>query len=152
MLHWKNRSTPMPPDTGSKPAWKTQTNRMASGPVPELISGNWGQATPHWGRSWLSSWLWKTGKKTASLSDHLVRLRQSFCLNMKTRTGCWKSKTRTAKTEILLLLNVEFFFVCVFVLFPIGLSPDSTCWFLWFSFFSSFSFFLPFFLLLVLLL
>jgi hypothetical protein len=44
-----------------------------------------------------------------------VTLWQSFCLNTNTRTGCWRSNTRTTKTDILLFLNVEVFvslFVC----------------------------------------
>jgi hypothetical protein len=48
-----------------------------------------------------------------SLPNHLVRLRQSFCLNTSTRNGCWRSNTRTIKTEILLFLNMEFFYVFV---------------------------------------
>jgi hypothetical protein len=70
-------------------------------------------ATHHWGSCWLSSCCWKTGKKknkTGKLPNHLVRLRQSFCLNTNTRTGCWRSSTRTTKTENLLFLTLEFFF------------------------------------------
>jgi hypothetical protein len=53
-------------------------------------------------------------KKQASLPNHLVRLRQSFCLNTNTKTGCWKSNTRTTKTKILLFKILEFlFFLCV---------------------------------------
>jgi hypothetical protein len=75
-------------------------------------------ATPHWGRSWLSSCCWKTEKKKlVRLPSHLVRLRQSLCLNTNTNTGCWRSNTRTTKTEILLFLNLEFFCVCLFVCF-----------------------------------
>jgi hypothetical protein len=87
-------------------------------------------------RSWLRSCCWKTGKKLVSLPNHLVRIRHSFYLNANVRTGCWRSNTRTIKTEILLFLNLECFYVFVylFVLFPIGLST-SPCWFLWFSFF-----------------
>jgi hypothetical protein len=78
------------------------------------------------------------------LPNNLVRLWQSFCLNTNTRTRCWKSSSRTTKTEILLFLNLEFyFFMCLF-------SYTSWCWFLWFSLF--FFFFLSFFVLLVLLL
>jgi hypothetical protein len=70
-----------------------------------------------------------------SLPNHLARIRQSFYLNTNTRTGCWKSSTRTTKTAILLFLNLEFFFN-VFVLFPVCLSTTSPYWFLWFSIFS----------------
>jgi hypothetical protein len=49
----------------------------------------------------------------ARLHNHLAKLRQSFCLNTNTRTGCWRINTRTNKTEILLFLNLEF--LCVFV-------------------------------------
>jgi hypothetical protein len=51
------------------------------------------------------------------LPNHLVRLRQSFCLNTNTRTGCWRSNTRTTKTEILVLESgvFLFFFFCLFV-------------------------------------
>jgi hypothetical protein len=83
----------------------------------ELIFRNWEQPTPHWGRSSLSSCHWKTGKnKLANLPNHLARLRQSFCLNTNTKTGCWRSNTRTTNTEILLFLNLECFyaFVCLF--------------------------------------
>jgi hypothetical protein len=66
-------------------------------------------------RLWLSSCHWKTEKKLARLPNHLARLRQSFCLNTNTRTGSWRSKTRTNNTEILLFLNLEF--ICVFVCF-----------------------------------
>jgi hypothetical protein len=90
----------------------------------------------------------KKRKKMASLPNHLAWLRQSFCLNTNTRIGCWRSNTRTSKTEILLLLNLEFFYVFLFfflcLFFCVYLST-SPCWFLWFSFFS-------FFVLLVLLL
>jgi hypothetical protein len=83
-------------------------------------------------------------KKLGSLPNHLARLRQSFCLNSNTRTGCWKSNTKTTKTEMLLFLNLEFFLcVCLFVLFPVCLSTTSPCWLLWFTFFF-FSFFLYF--------
>jgi hypothetical protein len=47
-------------------------------------------------------------KNLVSLPNHLVRLRQSFCLNTNTRTWCRKSNTRSTKTEILLFLNLEF--------------------------------------------
>jgi hypothetical protein len=50
-----------------------------------------------------------------------------LCLNTNSRTGCWRSNTKTTKTEILLFLNLEFFcvFVCLLVLFPVCPSlPD----------------------------
>jgi hypothetical protein len=52
-----------------------------------------------------------------------LRLRQSLCLNTNTKIGCWRSNTRTTKTEILLFLNPEFFcvFVSLFVLFLVCL-------------------------------
>jgi hypothetical protein len=52
-----------------------------------------------------------------SLPNHLARLRQSLCLNINTRTGCWRSNTRATKTETLLFLNLEFFGCCLFVCF-----------------------------------
>jgi hypothetical protein len=77
----------------------------------------------------------------ARLHNHLAKLRQSFCLNTNTRTGCWRINTRTNKTEILLFLNLEFLcvFVCLFVCFVscllvcvcLFISPH---WFLWFLF------------------
>jgi hypothetical protein len=40
-----------------------------------------------------------------------VRLTQNLCLYTNTKNGCWRSNTRTTKTEILLFLNLEF--LCV---------------------------------------
>jgi hypothetical protein len=79
--------------------------------------------TSHWGRTWLSRCHWKTEEILARLPNHLARLRQSFCLNTHTRAGCWRSNTRTTRTEILLFLNLELFcyFVSLFVLFLIYL-------------------------------
>jgi hypothetical protein len=68
--------------------------------------------------------LLKDKGKLASLPNHLARLRQSIYLNTSTRTGCWRSNTRTTKTEILLFLNLEGFFWCVCLF----ISPS---WFLW---------------------
>jgi hypothetical protein len=36
-----------------------------------------------------------TRKKHYSQANHLVRLQESFCLNANTRTGCWRSNSRT---------------------------------------------------------
>jgi hypothetical protein len=54
--------------------------------------------------------------KAVSWLNHLVRLWQSYCLNTSTRTGCWRSNTRTTKTKTSLFLNLEFFF-CLFSFF-----------------------------------
>jgi hypothetical protein len=74
---------------------------------------------PHLTEScWLSSCCWKTEEKLARLLNHLERLRQILCLNTNNGTGCWRSNTRTTKTEILLFLKLQVFcvFVCLFVL------------------------------------
>jgi hypothetical protein len=95
----------------------------------------------------------KKKRKKKNLPNNLVRLQQSFCLNINTRTGCWRSNTRTTKIEILLFLNLEFF-VCLFVLFLVCLFVClfiSPCWFLW-GFFVSLFLLLFYFILLVLLL
>jgi hypothetical protein len=95
---------------------------------------NLSEATPHWGRSWLSSCCWKTEEILARLPNHLVRQRQNLSLNTNTKTGCWRSNFRTTKTAILLFLNLEFFCVffcfvsCLFVCVCLSNSP---CWFLW---------------------
>jgi hypothetical protein len=34
-------------------------------------------------------------RKIKTLPNHLERLQQTFCLNSNTRTGCWRSNTRT---------------------------------------------------------
>jgi hypothetical protein len=39
--------------------------------------------------------LLKNRTKKKPLPNHLMRLQQSFCLNTNTRTGCWRSNTRT---------------------------------------------------------
>jgi hypothetical protein len=46
----------------------------------------------------------KKKKKHYSQANLLARLHQSFCLNTNTKTGCWRSNTRTkTKIEILTL-------------------------------------------------
>jgi hypothetical protein len=124
MDHW-----PWPTERG-RGKETPPVNQHSENPTPkqdgwwatELISGTWGQATPHWGRSWLSSRHWKTGEKMVRLPNHLVKLRQSLCLNTNTRAGCCRSNTRTTKNEILLFLNLEFFLcICLFVFFLICL-------------------------------
>jgi hypothetical protein len=95
----------------------------------------------------------QTNKKLVSLPNYLVELRQSFCLNTNTRTRCWKSNTRSTKTEILLFLNLEFFLCICLSCSLFCLSTTSLCWFPWFSiFFFLFFFIFSFFVLLVLLL
>jgi hypothetical protein len=114
-------SLTLPQRKGTRQRNKPQVNQHTGNPTPkqdswwvtELISGTWGQATAHWERSLQSSCHWKTEEKLGRLPNHLVRLRQSLCLNTNTRTGCWRSNTRITKTEILLFLNLEF--LCVFV-------------------------------------
>jgi hypothetical protein len=39
----------------------------------------------------------------------LARLWQDYSLNTNTRTGCWRSNTRTTVTEISLFLHLNFF-------------------------------------------
>jgi hypothetical protein len=46
----------------------------------------------------------------------LVRQWQSYYSNTNTRTGCWRSNTRTIKTETLLHLNLGLFFLFFFSL------------------------------------
>jgi hypothetical protein len=41
----------------------------------------------------------------------LVRQQQNYYSNTNTRTGCWRSNTRTTKTELSLHLNQGFFFL-----------------------------------------
>jgi hypothetical protein len=80
------------------------------------------------------------------LPNNLAKLRQSFCLNTNTRTGYWKSNTRKTKTEILLLLNLEFFlYVCLFSSLFVCPQPLPVDFFgSLFFFFFFFSFFLCF--------
>jgi hypothetical protein len=48
-------------------------------------------------------------EKLVKLPNHLARLRQSFCLNTNTRTGCRRSSIKTPKTVILFFLNWKCF-------------------------------------------
>jgi hypothetical protein len=68
----------------------------------------------------------KTNKQTNTIQPP-GKTTESFCLN--TRTGCYRSKTRTStETEILLLLTWIF---CLFLLFPVCLCLFiSSHWFL----------------------
>jgi hypothetical protein len=70
------------------------------------------------GSKWAAAWNNADSSSQAVFwSKHLARLWQSYCLNTNTRAGCWWRNTRTTKTEIPLLLKLEFFFS-----FPFSLS------------------------------
>jgi hypothetical protein len=105
----------------TSPQWtnteKTQLQSRMAGEPQSWSPEPEDKATPHWRRSRLSSCCSETGKKK-KLPKHLARPRKSFCLNTNTRAGCWRHNTRTTtKTEILLFLNLEFFyvFICLFL-------------------------------------
>jgi hypothetical protein len=142
-------SLTLPQRKGVKQRKKHPVNQHSENPTPKSMPGglqSWSPepedniqtqtATPHWGKSWLSSCLWKTEEKLVRLPNQLERLRQNLCLS-KTPPRCWRSNTRTTKTGILLFLNLEVF-VCVylFVLFLACL-----CWFVHLSLLISLGFF-----------
>jgi hypothetical protein len=117
MLHRENRRPPhhqmLAPNLLGRHLADQQNGWWAT----EMISGNWGQASPHWGRSWLSSCHRKPGKKPGESPQPPGETKPELLLNTNTRTECWRNNTRITKTEILLFLILEFFCFLVFCLF-----------------------------------